>query len=162
MDKIACIFLDRDGVINVERGDHTYVTSDFKINDGLFEGLQKLKKKGFIFIIITNQSGLAIQKYTKAQMDACHDLMIKQAKTFDIKFEAIYFCPHHPAISACLCRKPDSLLLEKAIARFNIDVNRSWFIGDRERDIEAGTKVGLKTILMISNQNINEVLHLIS
>jgi D-glycero-D-manno-heptose 1,7-bisphosphate phosphatase len=161
MKKQACIFLDRDGVINVERGEHTFLNKDFVINDGLFEALTILQHKGFIFIIITNQSGIALKKYSVEQMNACHELLIEQAKLHNIKFEAIYFCPHHPTESKCLCRKPDSLLLEKAIHKFNIDINQSWFIGDKQRDADAAKKVGLKSILIPSNTNINEVLHLI-
>jgi D-glycero-D-manno-heptose 1,7-bisphosphate phosphatase len=94
-------------------------------------------------------------------MDACHHILIEEANKQGIKFEAIYYCPHHPSVSKCLCRKPDSLLLEKAIAKFNIDVNASWFIGDKQRDADAAIKVGVKSILLPSNQNINEILHLI-
>lgn len=161
MKKQACVFLDRDGVINFERGEHTYLISDFVINDGFFEALQKLKQKGYIFIIITNQSGIALNKYTVEQMNACHEFLIKEAKLINLKFEAIYFCPHHPSVSKCLCRKPDSLLLEKAIDKFNIDVNSSWFIGDKQRDAEAAERVGVKSVLIKSNTNINEILHLI-
>lgn len=161
MKKQACVFLDRDGVINVERGDHTYLVEDFKVNEGLFEGLQKLQQKGFIFIIITNQSGIALKKYTTAQMDLCHKKLVDEAHQYDIKFEAIYHCPHHPSVSLCLCRKPDSLLLEKAIAKFNIDITMSWFIGDKQRDADAAKKVGVRSILVPANKNINEVLHLI-
>lgn len=162
MKKQACIFLDRDGVINFERGEHTYLLNDFTINVGLFEALQKLKDKGYIFIIITNQSGIAIGKYNEQQMNACHQYLIDEAKKHHIQFEAIYYCPHHPSISKCLCRKPDSLLLEKAIHRFHIDINGSWFIGDKQRDADAATKVGVKSILIEPNRNINEILHLIS
>jgi D-glycero-D-manno-heptose 1,7-bisphosphate phosphatase len=161
MSKKACIFLDRDGVVNRERGDHTYDINDFVINDGLFEGLLKLKEHQFIFIIVTNQSGIALNKYTEEQMHACHRKLIEEAQSYDIEFKAIYFCPHHPDISRCLCRKPDSLLLEKAIDTFDIDPLKSWFIGDRQRDTDAAVKAGVKPLLIKSNQNINEVLHLI-
>jgi D-glycero-D-manno-heptose 1,7-bisphosphate phosphatase len=162
MKKQACIFLDRDGVINIERGEHTYLLKDFKINAGLFEALQKLKKRGYLFIIITNQSGIAIGKYTEEQMHACHQMLIEEANKHQIKFDAIYFCPHHPSVSRCLCRKPDSLLLEKAIHRFNIDIAASWFIGDKQRDADAASKVGVKSVLIEPNRNINDILHLIS
>lgn len=161
MKKQACIFLDRDGVINFERGEHTFLTKDFIINEGFFEGLIRLKQKGYIFIIITNQSGIALNKYTEAQMNACHALLVDEARKHDLKFEAIYYCPHHPSVSKCLCRKPDSLLLEKAISRFNIDVENSWFIGDKERDAEAAIKVGVRPILIAPNSNINEILNVI-
>jgi D-glycero-D-manno-heptose 1,7-bisphosphate phosphatase len=159
MVKTACVFLDRDGVINFERGEHTYHLRDFIINIGLFEGLKILKERGFIFIIITNQSGIATQKYTVAQMNACHQKLIKAASQHQIQFQEIYYCPHHPSVSACLCRKPNSLLLEKAIAKFNIDVDASWFIGDKQRDMDAAARVGVRGILIESNQNINEILH---
>lgn len=158
MKKQACIFLDRDGVINYERGEHTFLTSDFIINDGLFEALTKLKIQDYIFIIITNQSGIALNKYTVDQMNACHEKLIIEANKHQIKFEAIYFCPHHPSVSKCLCRKPDSLLLEKAISKFNIDVSSSWFIGDKERDAEAATKVGVRPVLIEANKNLNQIL----
>lgn len=161
MKKQKCIFLDRDGVINFERGEHTFLTKDFKINTGFFEALQILKQNGFIFIVITNQSGIALNKYTESQMNACHQLLMTEAKKHNINFEAIYYCPHHPSISNCLCRKPDSLLLEKAINRYHIDIQASWFIGDKQRDADAATKVGVKSIVIPSNKNINEVLHLI-
>lgn len=159
MEKKACVFLDRDGVINQERGEHTYKLENFIINLGLFEALTKLKNNNFIFIIITNQSGIALGKYTLEQMNECHHFLHAEAKKHHIQFEAIYYCPHHPSVSNCLCRKPDSLLLEKAIHKFNIDTRKSWFIGDKQRDIEAANKVGVKGILIHSNQNINEILH---
>lgn len=159
MKRQSCIFLDRDGVINYERGDHTFLPEDFIINDGVFEALQVLKNKGFIFIIVTNQSGIALGKYTQQQMDACHQKLTEEAKKYQISFEAIYYCPHHPTISKCLCRKPDSLLLEKAIDRFNIDISTSWLIGDKQRDMDAASKVNVKSILIKPNQNINTILH---
>ena len=159
MQKKSCIFLDRDGVINFERGDHTFLIDDFVINQGLFEALIKLKKKHFIFIIITNQSGIALNKYSIGQMNQCHEFLINEAKKHGITFEAIYYCPHHPSISKCLCRKPNSLLLEKAIAQYNIDASASWFIGDKERDALAAIKVGVRPLLINPNQNMNEILH---
>ena len=64
-------------------------------------------------------------------------------------------CPHHPDVENCLCRKPQTLSFEKALARFNIDITSSWFVGDRETDIEAGRKVGLRTILVEPNQDMH-------
>jgi D-glycero-D-manno-heptose 1,7-bisphosphate phosphatase len=73
-----------------------------------------------------------------------------------ISFLEIYYCPHHSEIENCLCRKPESLLFEKAIARFNIDTGQSWMIGDSERDIIAAEKAGLKSILIRSNEDIRK------
>jgi D-glycero-D-manno-heptose 1,7-bisphosphate phosphatase len=72
-----------------------------------------------------------------------------------------YYCPHHPLSSECICRKPDSLMLEKAIARHDIDATASYFIGDNERDVLAGEKAGVQTVLIESNADLREYLHLI-
>src|SRR5580692_5329191 len=73
---------------------------------------------------------------------------------YTIRIEEIYYCVHHPETGSCLCRKPDSLNVEKALARFNIDPSRSFFIGDKERDVLAGEKVGVKGILIESNSSL--------
>ena len=75
-------------------------------------------------------------------------------KKENIKIEEIYYCVHHPETGSCLCRKPDSLHVEKALARFDIDPILSYFIGDKERDILAGEKVGVKGILIESNASL--------
>ncbi len=154
--------MDRDGVINYERGEHTFLVKDFIINEGLFEALTVLKNRGYIFIIITNQSGIALNKYTVNDMEECHKYLIAKAKQANIHFEEIYYCPHHPSVSKCLCRKPDSLLLEKAIDKYNVDIHKSWFIGDKLRDMQAAEKLGVNHLLINPNKNINEILHLIA
>ena len=73
-------------------------------------------------------------------------------KKHKLEVAEFYYCPHHPYYENCICRKPNSLLLEKAVARFNIDKSRSIFIGDAERDIEAAQKVGIKGIKIEPNQ----------
>ncbi len=160
--KKACIFLDRDGVINRERGDYTFLLNDFVINPGVWQALKILKNRGYIFIVITNQSGIALQKYTISQMQECHNYMFQEALINEIFFQEVYYCPHHPSISNCLCRKPNSILLERAICRFNIDISQSFFIGDKQRDIEAAEKTGVKGILINSNTNLCEILAQIS
>lgn len=152
------IFLDRDGIIIKERGDYNYKESDIDIVDGIAEALRELTKHGYIFIVITNQGGIGKGLYTHARVREIH----KQLKEFfsmeNIKIADFYYCPHHPQSSACICRKPDSLLLEKAIARYDLDPENSWFIGDNERDEEAGKKAGVKTLLVPSNADLREYL----
>src|SRR5689334_3049500 len=109
------IFLDRDGVINRERGEYTYLLEDFKLNDGVIEVLQLFQAKGYLLIIISNQSGIAKGIYTKEQVNYLHLHMERVLKNKAIVLTEIYFCPHHPDFSKCLCRKPESILLEKAI-----------------------------------------------
>ena len=138
-----CIFLDRDGVINEDRGDYTYRIEDFKILNGVVESIHRLKDAGFIIIVVTNQAGISKGLYTKAQMDACHTFL---QNAIGHKIEKIYHCPYHPSITQSLARKPGTLMLEKAIAKYRIDPEKSWLVGDAERDIESGLNMGLRTI----------------
>ena len=87
-----------------------------------------------------------------------HHYLEEEMLKYDIHFEEIYYCPHHPDYNGnCLCRKPGSQMLEKAIARFNIDPSQSYFIGDKQRDVDAGSAVGVKGILVESNPDLFEV-----
>ena len=152
-DKKA-IFLDRDGVIIRERGDYTWLLEDVTINEGVVEGLRQLAEAGFIFIVISNQSGIAQSLYTKKEADYIHLHLSRIFISKGIAIEEFYYCPHHPTVGNCICRKPDSLLLEKTIARFGIDPQKSWFLGDAERDVTAGQKAGVQTIKLEVNASL--------
>lgn len=151
------IFLDRDGVINKERGEYTYKIADFKINEGVVDFLKTAQKKGFEFIVITNQGGISKGIYNKNDVQLVHTHMLTQLKKEGITILEIYYCPHHSYLEQCICRKPDSLMLEKAIARFNIEKSCSFMIGDSQRDIEAATKVGIKSFKIEPNTNLNQL-----
>jgi D-glycero-D-manno-heptose 1,7-bisphosphate phosphatase len=145
-----CIFLDRDGVLNEEVGTYVFRKEDFKIVEGVPEAVAKLKAAGFLLIIITNQSGIAKGLYTKNEVLDCYQILQNKCNNL---FDDIYFCPHHEDFnSASLLKKPSSLMIEKAMAKYNIDPAKSWMIGDQTRDIEAGKRAGLRTIY-ISNTN---------
>ena len=139
------IFLDRDGVLIRERGDYTFLLEDVSINEGVFDALRIFLDAGFKLIVISNQSGISKGLYTQQQADFIHFHLNRNFAAKKIYIEEFYYCPHHPDITNCICRKPDSQLLEKAIARFDIDVRNSWFIGDADRDVEAGDKIFLNT-----------------
>ncbi len=159
MEKAKAVFLDRDGVINRELGDYVCRFDDFDILTHNFEPLKELQARGYLLIVITNQGGLAKCWYTVEELDKMHDHLIAIYAEQGIKLTEIYYCNHHPEYNGrCLCRKPGSLMLEKAIARFNIDASASYFIGDRERDVEAGEKAGVTGILIDSDQPIGEVM----
>ena len=152
------IFLDRDGIINVEIGDYIKRFEDFTLIPHLGEALSLLKEKGYLFVVITNQGGLAKNLYSVDELDKMHHYLEEEMLKYDIHFEEIYYCPHHPDYNGnCLCRKPGSQMLEKAIARFNIDPSQSYFIGDKQRDVDAGNAVGVKGILVESNPDLFEV-----
>lgn len=144
MDK-KCVFLDRDGVINIERGTYTYKTEDFILISGVREAIKTLHENGYKVIVITNQSGISQGIYTRKDMEACHQKMATETAGL---IDDIFYCPWHPRISESLMRKPDSLMFERAIALHGIDTQNSWMVGDKERDIEPAKKVGLKTILI--------------
>lgn len=157
------IFLDRDGVINSDIGHYyIYKPNDFVLNKGLVESLIKLQKLGFIFIVISNQGGIAKGIYTKEDVELVHDKFQKLMDDNGILIKEIYYCPHHNSIEKCNCRKPDSLNIEKAIARFQIDRAGSFFIGDNESDIRAAQKAGIKGLKINSNQNISSILNQIN
>lgn len=141
-----CIFLDRDGVLNQEMGDYVFRPDDFLIPDGTIDALRLLKEAGYLLIVITNQAGIAKGLYTRSDVWQCHHYLQEQCGYL---LDDLYFCPHHPDYSTeSLLRKPNSLMLEKAMAKYNIDRSASWMIGDRPRDVQAGRQVGVRTIYL--------------
>jgi D-glycero-D-manno-heptose 1,7-bisphosphate phosphatase len=139
------VFLDRDGVLNYEMGHYVWRLDEFVIADGVPESLARLKAAGYRLIVVTNQAGIAKGLYTAQQVHACHQ---KLQQACGNAIDAFYFASGHPDVSESLMRKPDSLMLEKAMARFRIDPARSWIVGDRLRDLQAGAKVGVRGILV--------------
>lgn len=153
--KTKAIFLDRDGVINDGTLYYTYKISDFKFNDGLFEGLRMLRDAGFIFVVITNQGGVAKGLYTNQDVEVLHAYMCEELQKEGISIAGVYYCPHYPDITGpCECRKPGTLLLEQAIEKFNIDREKSFLIGDGSRDIEAAERAGIKGVKIEKNESI--------
>ncbi len=148
------LFLDRDGVINKERGKYTFRLEDFIINDGLTEALRLFQDKDYLLIIISNQGGISKGLYTKKDVDILHTFLQQFLSEENISLTDFYYCPHHSDIETCFCRKPSPLLLERAINRYNINRGISYFIGDSDRDIEAGKKAGLNTIKVVPNENL--------
>lgn len=139
-----CVFLDRDGVLNEDRTDYVYRIEDFIIPNGVPEALRLLKDAGYLLIVITNQAGIAKGLYTRDDVMACYNYLQEQCGHV---IDDIYYSPHHPNYDTqSLTRKPGSLLLEKAIAKYNIRPDASWMIGDALRDMQAGRRVGVRTV----------------
>jgi D-glycero-D-manno-heptose 1,7-bisphosphate phosphatase len=152
--KNKAIFLDRDGIINQERGDYTYKMADFVFVEDLVKSLRTFQKNGFRLIVISNQSGISKGIYSFAEVEELHAHVIRYMRLNGIEIDELYYCPHHPDKGLCICRKPDSQLIEKALARFQIDRSQSWFIGDRQRDVDAGEKAGVRGVLVDSNSSL--------
>jgi D-glycero-D-manno-heptose 1,7-bisphosphate phosphatase len=160
--KNKAVFLDRDGVINRERDDYTYLMEDFIINEDVIDSLKIWSNNGFRIVIISNQGGVGKGIYTHEHVKTIHDFLREEFIRNGIKWTEVFYCPHHPDHNGkCLCRKPDSLLFEKAIAKYDIDVAKSLMIGDNERDIQAASKVGIKGFLIEANSSLKKIVSLV-
>lgn len=140
------IFLDRDGTINIDKN-YVYKIEDWEFSPYALEGLQILSLKGYKLVIITNQSGIGRGYYTRQDMDKLHNYVTSLLKEKNIDITGIYFCPHTPS-EDCNCRKPKTELLKKASEDLNIDLYKSYFIGDKTCDIKTGRDSGCKTIMV--------------
>lgn len=151
MNLRPALFLDRDGVLNRERGEHTWRPADFEVLLGVPEALAYAQGLGYLLVVITNQSGIGLGRYGHAEVEALHRLLRAAAARAGADFADILYCPHHPSKGRCLCRKPGSLLLERAMARHGIDAGGSLMVGDRERDTEAAAGAGVRAIQVEPN-----------
>lgn len=149
-------FLDRDGVINVDR-DYVYRIEDFEFIPGVFEGAAKLQSLGFALVVVTNQSGIGRGLYTEDDLRALNRWMCGQFEQRGIRIDGVFHCPHHPTDArgpyrrVCDCRKPAPGLLLRAARECDLDLTRSAMFGDRESDLEsaAAARVPLRFLLGI-------------
>ena len=155
MNKV--VFLDRDGVINREIDDYVYSLKNFEFNLGLEKALKRWSKLGYSFAIVTNQGGVSKSLYTSKEVDIINDYLRNWFIERSLNLLTILYCPHHNTIESCICRKPDSLMFEKIIARYKVSVEDSFMIGDSERDIHAAQKIGLKSVRIKANSNLNDL-----
>jgi len=158
MPTVKAVFLDRDGVINAYPGDLKYVTTwqGFHFLPKVRAALKKLTETGYQIFIISNQAGVSKGIYSKEALDFITQNILAELAKCQIKISGVYYCIHRPEDN-CPCRKPKSGLIEMAIDKlksegFDIEFNRSFFVGDTIRDIETGKTAGLKTILVFSGK----------
>ncbi|MEZ4756499.1 MAG: HAD family hydrolase [Flavobacteriales bacterium] len=152
----ALILLDRDGVLNRERGMHTWELSDFEILPGVVPALREAAAAGYRFAVITNQSGIGLGLYGHEEVRTLHVALRRSMEDHGVRLEEVLYCPHHPSRGRCLCRKPGGLLVERALARMGMSAANSWFIGDRERDMEAARSVGVRGLLVEANSDLRQ------
>lgn len=149
------VFLDRDCIIPK---DVLYCNrpEDLRLFPKVGDGMRLLNKSGFKVILITNQSGVARGYFTEEALGSIHEKMLADLRRQGAWIDAIYYCPHHPD-DCCNCRKPNTDMLEKASREWNIDLRRSYFIGDKFLDLEAANRAGCKAVLVpISEPEVNE------
>lgn len=147
--KNKVLFLDRDGIIN-EEYNYVYKIKDFHFCDGIFDLCQYYQKKGYLIIVITNQAGIAREYYTENDFNILTEWMIKKFNENSINISKVYFCPHHPEFTGnCACRKPNPGMILDAQKEFDIDLEKSILIGDKESDIKAGKNAGIGRTIFI-------------
>ena len=158
--KNKAIFLDRDGVINKNRDDYVKSTKELEIFSNIGKEILKLKMKGFLIIVITNQSVINRKIITIRELGEIHSTIQKFLMKSKTSIDKFYFCPHRPDEN-CDCRKPKPGLILQAINEFSIDVSKSWMVGDSKTDIQAGEKAGCKTIFLKKNDSFTNILKII-
>lgn len=144
------LFLDRDGVINVEKN-YLHRIEDFEWVEGILDVCRKYQNEGYCIIIVTNQSGIARGYYSEEAFEDLSLWMREQFNQAGIHIIHIYHCPHHESISgACDCRKPEAGMFLSAQQDYHLDMGSSIMIGDNERDIEAAIKAGVGHNILLS------------
>jgi D-glycero-D-manno-heptose 1,7-bisphosphate phosphatase len=162
------IFLDRDGVINklvfnhlTKEYESPHYVEDLELYQWTLEALQKLQEKGFLLFLVSNQPSFAKGKTSLENIKAIHNRFHIYVTDNGIKFTEYYYCYHHPQgiipefTCKCECRKPSPYFLLKAKKEFHLNMENSWFIGDRDTDIFCGQSAGVKTILIEEEHSSN-------
>ncbi len=151
--KNRALFLDRDGTIIVETN---YLSSvrDLRLIRGTARALNRDRRAGFKIVIISNQAGVAKGYFTEREVMTVNKELLKRLKRGGVTVDGVYYCPHHPEgvnpayTRKCECRKPGIELLKRAARSLNLDLGKSYLIGDRSSDIEAGKNAGCHTVLV--------------
>ena len=157
------LFLDRDGVINIDHG-HVFEKEKFHFIDGIFELCKKAQELGYLIIVITNQAGIAKALYSEEQFLELTKWMENEFIKRDIKITKTFYCPYH--IEAKIekyrrdseDRKPNPGMLLKAIEEFNIDPKKSIMIGDKESDMEAAMRADISIKILLGEVGLNVTL----
>ncbi len=145
MNKIC--FLDKDGTLVDNSQYPEIIPSDKLLKNDVIKGLQLLQKQGYKLIIISNQSWISKGKHTIEKTKEIFESLISQLKEYNIIIEKYYYCPHTRSMQ-CECKKPNNILILEALKKYKGDPKKSLIIGDMDRDIIAGKRSGIKTVLV--------------
>lgn len=149
------LFLDRDGTLNEDTG-YLKDPEQLQVFSGAGKALARLQKRfEYKLIVISNQSGVARGILTLEDVDRINEKLRKILALDGVTIDKFYICPHHPAFSAAGeadCRKPSPSMVFEAAREFNIDLTQSYFIGDKDIDIECGRNAGCKTVLVLTGE----------
>jgi D-glycero-D-manno-heptose 1,7-bisphosphate phosphatase len=154
--KKPALFLDRDGVINVDHG-YVHTPEQFEFMDGIFDLVTTANRVGYLVVVVTNQAGIGRGYYSEAQFHALTEWMKARFGERGGRIDAVYFSPYHPEQGvgqyrrASDCRKPAPGMLLRAERELAIDMARSIFIGDKPSDMAAGRAAGVGTLLHLGS-----------
>jgi D-glycero-D-manno-heptose 1,7-bisphosphate phosphatase len=149
------VFLDRDGTVNVEVG-YLRDLADLRLIDGAGAAIRLLNEAGLKVVLVTNQSGVARGYFPESLVNEAHVRLDRMLREEGARIDAVYYCPHHPTAGnssytvACDCRKPGTGLIDRAARDLDIDVKRSYMVGDKWSDVELGQRAGARSILVQS------------
>ena len=149
------VFLDRDGTINEQMGYINHL-SRFQMLPGAARAIARLNEAGFAVVVVSNQSGLARGYFPDELLTAVHKKMRAELAEEGGHVDGLYFCPHHPEAKraefrvACDCRKPKPGLVLQAAAEMNLDLSRSFMVGDRWSDLKCGVQAGVTPLLVLT------------
>ena len=149
------LFLDRDGVINVDYG-YVYKVSAFDFMDGIFDLVKRANEQGYKVIVVTNQSGIGRGMYTESDLAELSQWMVLKFAQHGAIIDDVLYCPHHPKAElkkykkVCECRKPNPGMFNTAAAQHNISLTNSIMVGDKLSDVEAAIKAGLQEVVWFS------------
>jgi D-glycero-D-manno-heptose 1,7-bisphosphate phosphatase len=152
-------FVDRDGVINEERG-YVHRIEDFRLLPGAVDGLRALHDGGFRLVVVTNQAGIARGLYGEDDYRALTRHMAALLRREGVTLDAVYHCPHHPSAGRdglgidCTCRKPSPGMLLRARDELALDLGRSVMIGDKRSDLEAGRAAGVGRLILVESGHV--------
>lgn len=161
MSQNIAVFIDRDGTISEEVGYVNHV-SRYQVYPWTAEAIRNLNEAAVRAIVVTNQAGVARGYFTEELVKQVHAKLVAEMARAGARFDAIYYCPHHPSVGeppyrqSCNCRKPKTGMLERAAVEFGIDVSQSFVIGDRYGDIELARNAGARSILVLSGYGLGE------
>lgn len=142
------VFLDRDGTLNRDTG-YVHSKEEWQWLPGVVETLKRLRAVGYLLVVVSNQSGLARGMYGMDDLRRLEAWINEDLAARGAGIDAWYYCPHLPEVTGpCSCRKPEPGLILQAAADLNIDLARSWVVGDRVRDVQAGLAAGCSCVLL--------------
>lgn len=143
----SLVLLDRDGVINRDSDQYIRSVAEWIPLPGSLEAIARLSAAGFVIAVVTNQSGVGRGYFSEATLAAIHQAMRAQVAAAGGRIDAVYYCPHRPD-EGCACRKPEPVLIQRAVREFIARSDRTCYVGDKLSDIEAAKAAGVRPILV--------------